>query len=203
MAPIEDSTQTGRLIIKAAQGSEQALEDLLDRHRAYLWRLVDLRLDPALRARIDPSDVVQETQIATAKRFSEFAQGRPCSFRVWLRKHAMQQMIDYRRHHFAKKRTMKREIAISDVSSMAIAKKLLQGTPSKIVQKRELQAQVRAAIETMKEVDREVILLRYVEDLSNAEISEILNISTDAVSRRHGRAIQRLCQQLTALRSDD
>jgi RNA polymerase sigma-70 factor (ECF subfamily) len=58
-----DSTETRRLLQRATAGEPDAAGRLLERHRPYLRRLVDIRLDARLRARVDPSDVVQEAQI--------------------------------------------------------------------------------------------------------------------------------------------
>ncbi len=57
---VNDSTETNQLIEDAERGDEAAFNQLIQRHRNYLRRIVDLRLEPAMRTRIDPSDVVQE-----------------------------------------------------------------------------------------------------------------------------------------------
>lgn len=199
MTDLYDSTETDRLIQAAAHGDKTAFNRLLSRHRPYLRRVVELRMDPALRTRVDPSDVVQETQLAAAKRFEAFITQRPTTFRLWLRRTALQQIIDDRRHHLAEKRSVRRDISLADMSSVAIAKRLLNGSPSKIVQRRELHRQVQEAISRLSDLDREVLLLRYVEDLTNGEVAELLEITLDNASRRHGRAVRRLCERLTAL----
>ncbi len=71
---------------------------------------------------------------------------------------------------------------------MVIARRLASGTPSKAAQRREVAAQIRSAMGEMKEADREVLLLRYIEGLTNSEVAELLQIDRDTASRRHGRA---------------
>ena len=85
---------------------------------------------------------------------------------------------------------------MSDVSSMAIARKLLSNTPSKILRKIELQEQVRGFIEQLSENDREVLSLRHVEGLSNNEVADILEIDPNTARQRYGRALRRLHQRL-------
>ena len=52
--------ETMQLVQQARSGHGQAFEQLFDRHRPYLKKVVGLRLDAAIRARVDPSDVVQD-----------------------------------------------------------------------------------------------------------------------------------------------
>ena len=67
-------------------------------------KLVALRIDPRLRTRLDPSDIVQETQMVAFRRFDDFLARRPMSFRLWLRKTAQQQLCDAQRRHLERHR---------------------------------------------------------------------------------------------------
>jgi RNA polymerase sigma-70 factor (ECF subfamily) len=193
----QNSTHTDQLLQRAIAGDQQAVNDLISNHRTYLRKLVDLRMEDELRARVDPSDVVQETQLVASKRLDDFLQRRPTSFRIWLRRKALEQLVDMRRRHLnAAKRSVRREFAISDQSSMALAHGLFMETPSRHMRRQELTVQVRAAVETMYESDREVLLLRHVEELTNAEVAEVLEIDAATSSQRYGRALRRLRQNL-------
>src|SRR5262249_6787533 len=57
-----DSAETQRLLEEVRTGNAQAFEELFARHRPYVRQVIELRLDPKLRARVDPSDIVQQTQ---------------------------------------------------------------------------------------------------------------------------------------------
>jgi RNA polymerase sigma-70 factor (ECF subfamily) len=154
-------------------------------------------MESVLTARVDASDVVQETQVVIAKRICDFIKRRPTSFRIWIRQKALEQLVDQRRRHIgAEKRSVLKEQNMSDVSSMAIARKLLSNTPSKILRKIELQEQVRGFIEQLSENDREVLSLRHVEGLSNNEVADILEIDPNTARQRYGRALRRLHQRL-------
>ncbi len=85
---------------------------------------------------------------------------------------------------------------MSNLSSMAIAGKLLTNTPSQIVRKIELQEQVQGVIEQMSENDREVLTLRHAEGPSSSEVADILEIDPNTARQRYGRALLRLHQLL-------
>ena len=60
------------LIRRAAEGDSGAMAALFTRHRDRLERVVSLRLDPRLRGRIDPADVLQETYLEVSRRIGEY-----------------------------------------------------------------------------------------------------------------------------------
>src|SRR5687767_3871092 len=94
-----DSAQTCEMLQRIAQGDGAALEALLQRHRPDLHSFIDLHLDPRLRARVDPSDVVQEAQLELVQRMDDFLSRKPMPFRLWLRKNAYERLLNLRRDH--------------------------------------------------------------------------------------------------------
>ena len=192
-----DSTQTDRLLQSLSQGDPSALARLLTDHREYLKRLVELRMDRELQGRFDASDVVQETDIQVSRHIDEFLRTRPMSFRLWLRRCALDQLIELRRRHLGtQKRSVWREVRLSDVSSLALSRNLFDSSPSNTVRRKEQAQQVRQAIMSLSEMDREVLLLRHVEELTTGEIAELLEINPATARQRLGRAFRRLCQKL-------
>ncbi len=195
----DDTTETESLLRAAEQGDRAALSRLVDMHRAYLRRVIDLRMDQALRGRVDPSDIVQETQMVANKRIKDYIQRRPASFKLWLRGEAMQQVAaHYRRHVTADRRSVQRECSISDASGILLAKGLLAGTPSRVVAEKEIAHRVRELVDDLPENDREILLLRYVEQLSNAEAAKLLSIEPATARKRHGRGLKRLLAAMIA-----
>ncbi len=75
---------------------------------------------------------------------------------------------------------------------MALARSLLIESPSRQLTRKELAHQVRLAVQSMRDADREVLLLRHVEELSNAETADVLEIDPGTASQRYGRAPRRL-----------
>lgn len=195
-----ESEQTEKLVALAVQGDGIALNELFAMHRAYLRRVIELRLDNDLRSRVDPSDVIQETLLEAARRIHEYLGNRAVPFRIWLRRTAIEQMVSLRRHHIlAEKRNVQKEVRFPDHSSIALAHKLLEGRASQILQKKELAQQVRAAIAEMGDLDREMLLLRHVEELTNQEIAALLEIDTSTASQRYGRSLIRFRDKLISI----
>src|SRR5918911_4775541 len=90
---------TEELLERSAAGDRDARGELLQRHRGRLKRMVAVRLDRRLAARVDPSDVVQETLAEAAAKLDGYLRTRPLPFYPWLRRLAQNRMADlYRRH---------------------------------------------------------------------------------------------------------
>lgn len=180
-------------------GDDTALGPLLERHRERLHRMVHFRLDPRLVGRIDAEDVLQDTFLECSKRLQAFRDDdKP--FLVWVRLITQQTMIDLHRKHLgAKMRTAGREV-------MAPASGTLSGffvahvtSPSGAVMREELRQRIEQALASMDEIDREVLLLRHFEELSNKEAAVVLGIQENAASNRYVRALGRLKGHLGSL----
>jgi RNA polymerase sigma-70 factor (ECF subfamily) len=185
--PPPPSADTDHLLEQAAQGDVDARQQLLGRHRARLRRMVDLRLSPRLAARFDPSDVVQEALAEADRRLADYLRRRPVAFYPWLRGLAWDRLVDLqRRHAGAGRRSIRREEAgvleLPDDSA----------SPSEKLVQAELRQRVRIALDGLPELDREVLVLRHLEQLSTEETAAVLRISSSAVKMRTLRALQRL-----------
>jgi RNA polymerase sigma-70 factor, ECF subfamily len=192
-----DPSDTERLLQRAGQGDRSACGELLERHSPRLLRLIALRLDPRLAARVDPSDVLQETLAVADRRLPDYLRDRPLPFYPWLRRLACDQLAVLRRQHIkADKRTVLREEppALPDASVLELADRLFarSGSPSARAMRSERRARVRSALDQLKERDREVLVLRHLEQLDSPEIAAVLAISEAAVHTRHLRALRRL-----------
>jgi RNA polymerase sigma-70 factor (ECF subfamily) len=199
MSYSEDSSGTDRLLKRVATGDRDAIGTLMTEHRKYLRRIIDARMEPRLRQKLDPSDVVQETLALASQRMDDYLARRPASFRIWLRGTALERLVDARRLHRAQKRSLEREVRISDVSSMATARALAASRPGERLLRREIIAQVREALDNMAEADREILLMRHAEGLSNGDVAELLELEIKTASKRYGRALLRLAAQLASL----
>jgi RNA polymerase sigma-70 factor (ECF subfamily) len=165
--------------------------------------MVRLRMDPRMRGRIDPSDVVQEALTAASQRFERYAAERPLPFYPWVRQIAWEKLVHlHDRHLRAAKRSVAREQffrpEISDESALEIAQLFAGATscPSAEAVRAELRERVRQALDGLATEDREILLQRYLEQMSSKEIGSILGISEAAVNMRHMRALKKLRQML-------
>src|SRR5213080_1218802 len=101
---------TDQLLASASRGDATARGRLLERHRPRLRRMVAVRLDRRVAARVDPSDVVQDAMLEAAARLDEYLRERPIPFYPWLRRMAADRLADaYRRHLRAGRRAVGRE----------------------------------------------------------------------------------------------
>lgn len=196
MPVTEDSSETDRLLQMIAAGDREALGSLIAQHRDYVRRVVDARMEPGLHRKLDPSDVVQETLAVVSRRIDDYVTRRPATFRLWLRGTALERLIDARRHHLAQRRSLEREVRISDASSLALARVFAANGPADRLLRREAAEQVREALAALTPSDREILIMRHAEGLSNAEIAQLLELDSKTASKRYGRALQRLATQL-------
>src|SRR5438552_11406824 len=95
-----DSVVSERLLQEARAGDGQALEQLLTRNESFLRRFVEMRLDPQLQARVDPSDIVQEARLEAVRRLDVYLADPVMPFRLWLRHLAHDQLLMMRRRHY-------------------------------------------------------------------------------------------------------
>jgi RNA polymerase sigma-70 factor (ECF subfamily) len=190
-----DSDETRGLLQQVAAGDGQAFDQLLGRHRPMIRHFVELRLDTVLRARVDASDVVQETELEAFRKLPDYQARRPMPFRLWLRKTAFERLVVVRRQHRdAECRSVVRELPLPDRSSDLLARELVarDPTPSQALAHHELVRQIRSAIAQLPDLDREILLMRNFEELDYQEIGCILDIDPATARKRHGRALIRL-----------
>ena len=196
--------QTEILLASARDGDAEAVNRLLEKHRAPIRRLIELRLDRKVQRRVDVSDVVQDVMIEASGRLDKYLADPAMAFHLWLRQIAWDRIIDtYRRHRVSAKRNMDREQPMAspagpDQSTMELAVQLCDPglTPAAAATQREIAVKVEQAIEKMNDQDREIILMRHYEHLSNLEIAEVLGLNPPAASMRYLRALRRLREML-------
>jgi RNA polymerase sigma-70 factor (ECF subfamily) len=198
ITPCDD---TPDLIRRATAGEVGALVELFGRYRKRLRQMVRLRLDHRLQGRVDPSEVIQDAYIDAAQRLPEFGrEGKTMPFYLWLRLVTGERLLRVHRQHLgAVMRDAGREVslhrgALPQASSESLAAQLLGRltTPSQAMVRTEVQVQLQQVINRMEATDREIIVLRHFEELSNAEAAQVLGITPRAAGNRHVRAMARL-----------
>jgi len=195
------------LLRRAAQGDQESWRTLLERYEKRLRRMVALRLDARLQARLDPSDVLQEAYLEAWKRLDEYLQKPAMPFFLWLRLTAGQKLVELHRHHLGTRmRAAGREVSLNrcilpEASSAVLAAQLLghDPRPSEVAVRAERKARLQEVLDGMDPLDREVVALRHFEQLSNAETARVLDLTEAAASKRYIRALQRLRETLTSL----
>jgi RNA polymerase sigma-70 factor (ECF subfamily) len=205
--PKSEQARIEELIASAASGQPNALGDLLQSFRDQLIRIIKFRMDPRLRGRLDVDDVVQDAFVAATERFSTYVEKREMPFFLWLRFITVQKLFQmHRRHLGVKSRDAGREISIysspcPQATSAVLAAHLLgkHTSPSLAAMRAEATNRVEKALNSMNEVDREILALRRFEKLKNDQVAKLLNISKTAASNRYIRALERLQKEVKEL----
>jgi RNA polymerase sigma-70 factor (ECF subfamily) len=199
-----DAQRVEGMLQRVRGGDAAAGEELLALCRDPLRRAVDLRLDPKLAHREDASDVVQKVLIDAHRRFQDYLREPKMPFTLWLRHIAQDRIIDtHRRHQEAGRRSIDREQQAgglaNDASSVMLVAQLVDQelTPASAAIQHELTNKLQALMTELDETDREIILMRYYEQMSNQEIAEALGLTEAAASMRHLRALRRLKDAFT------
>jgi RNA polymerase sigma-70 factor (ECF subfamily) len=165
--------------------------------------MVAVRMDKRLAARVDASDIVQEALTEASQKLPDYLQQERLPFYPWLRQLAWESLIGaYRRHVGAKARSVTREqhdeMVLPDHSSAQLAARLLaSGTsPSARISRKELRVRVQRMLSQLSPRDREVLVLRYLEQLSTSETAAVLGLTVDGVKSRQRRALERFSNLL-------
>jgi RNA polymerase sigma-70 factor (ECF subfamily) len=195
-----DSSETNRLLRRAAEGDRESWGTVLTRHEDRLRRMVAFRLDPRLQGRIDLSDVLQEVYLEASRHLADYLRQPKMPFFLWLRGVAGNKLLELHRYHLGTPmRDARREVSLyrgsmPEATSAALAAQLLgQHTrPSEAAIRAEVKVRLQEALNSMDQLDREVLALRHFEHLSTAEAAAVLGISAAAAGKRYLRALERL-----------
>ena len=202
-----NSAETTRLLEQARAGDQEALNALLARHRPRLRRMVELRLDRRLQARIDASDVIQEAYVEVVTRLNEYFSKPSYPLFLWLRLIVGERLLKLHRHHLGTQmRDAGLEVsiyrgALPEASSAALAAQLLgkHTSPTQAAVRAERMMRLQEALNTLDAIDREVLSLRHFEELSLAETALSLGIEESAAAKRYIRALKRLKATLASM----
>ena len=188
------------LVRRLKAGEESALADLFSLFNERFHRLIDVRMHKMLRGRLDVGDVLQESYLDARDRLDHFFSRENSSIFVWLRLIVLQRLQLLQRFHLgASKRDAYREIRLADEdqSSVFSHSPVLAASitsPSGVAVREEAVAFISRLLAKMEPIDREILILRHFEQLSNSHAAEVLGIGVTAANNRHVRALQRLKQ---------
>lgn len=195
------TSEADRLFGLAQRGSDSSLGRLMNLYTNYLKLLLTAQLDGRLRARISPSDVVQETFYEAHRDFHQFRGHSTGEFIAWLRRILINNLLRVvEQHLMAEKRDVRREVSLDRLrtgidQSTARLESLLAASgasPSADAQRRERELQLADAL-TLLPVDyRDVIVMRHIEGLPFEQIAERMQRTCGAVRMLWVRAVRQL-----------
>jgi len=191
-----------QLLRLAKAGSGPGLGQLLELYRGYLGLLARLQINRRLQARLDASDLVQETFLKAHRHFGQFRGTTEEGLVVWLRQILATTLANLVRHHYGTQRRdlrLERELAAElDQSSQMLDQRLeAQGSsPSQRVARREQAVVLAEALGRLPEDHREVVILRHLEGLSFPQVARRMGRTMDSVKKLWARALAQLRDSL-------
>ena len=210
-APNRWPGEASELIEQLREGGANAFAELFSQHRSRLRREIQSRLDRRLARRVDASDILQETYLDAARRVDEYLADPPMPLFTWLRFLANQRvMAAYRRHLGTQKRDPRQEAPLqssrreqdrSEALSFELSACLT--SPSHALARAETQRRIRELLDSLDPIDREILVLRHLEELANNQVAQRLGLSKAAASNRYIRALERLRQIMSSLSEFD
>jgi RNA polymerase sigma-70 factor, ECF subfamily len=190
------------LLVKARQGDQRALGTLIDRYRPYLMKIAYEEADPDLQAKEGESDLVQDTYLKAVGAFQLFAGQTADEMRAWLRRILLNR-INYRRiYYHADRRSVEAEIPLHALESDDNHKDKLDAdisSPSEHAVRAEERQMLDTALQTLPELDRDIITLRQKDGCAFAEIARRLSLTKEVAQKRWMRAIQALEEKVNRL----
>ncbi|MCA9027828.1 MAG: sigma-70 family RNA polymerase sigma factor [Planctomycetaceae bacterium] len=196
------------MLVAAWLNDEAGFEDVFDRYRKRLRRMVKLRMDHRLTGRIDSDDVLQESFLEAMSKLEDYRQRTDdLPVFLWLRLIVAEKLTDLHRAHLgAQMRDAGREVSLyrgpmPEASSAALAAQLMGSitSPSLAAVRTETKLRIQEALNRMDDLDREVLTLRNFEQLTNSEAARVLGITQQAASNRYVRALLRMKEILKSI----
>lgn len=166
-----------------------ALASLLDAHRNHLRRLADQSLPERLKARVDASDIVQQTCLSVFRQIQHFEGGDSAQFLAWMariQERNLQNVIRDQLH--TQKRGDGREAPLAADEAETAS----QNTPSQHAMRREEMAQLAHALQHLPAEEQDVLRLRYLDEQTLPQIAAQLELSKEAVVWRLQKGLKRL-----------
>jgi RNA polymerase sigma-70 factor (ECF subfamily) len=195
------------MLVRARGNDPRQLELLFAHCRNFLGIVARAQVESWLRAKVDASDIVQQTLLEAYRDFHKFRGTTEAEWLAWLRQIVNHNAANFVRHYRGTaKRQAHREVALrqpGDDSSARGAPDPSDGgeSPSQQLLRKERQWQIAEAVAQLSADHREVILLRNLERLPFEEVAARMGRSRPAVQMLWMRALQKLQEQLSATES--
>ena len=195
---MDRAPDTERWLAGARAGEPDALGRAFETCRAYLLLVAEKEMAPGLRAKGGASDLVQQTFLEAQQAFPRFHGTDEAELLAWLRRLLLNNVATFRRHwETTAKRRASREVRLGGDSTAPGPNPAADTpTPSRELAAGERAAAVRAAMARLPEDYRQVLTLRYEEDLPFEEVAGRMGRSANAVRKLWSRAVERLEEEL-------
>ena len=187
---------TINLLENARQGDAEAVNQLMERHRQILVRMIQSRLHQGMNRRVDASDIVQDALVEAHRRLSDYLNQSEIPFHAWLRQLAKDRLANTYRRQLAAKRNVAQDQSVAGLQNSSLNQEFQfvdrELTPAANLMHKEFELEYQYALEKVEESSREILLMRHSEQLTNQQAAEVLGISEAAAGMRYLRALRQL-----------
>ncbi len=189
----QKDTLESTVLTKLEAGGVDELTSLFMHQRPGLRRLISMRLDPRLHARVDASDIVQETFVRACKALPSYLESPVIHPVVWLRLIGKRLVAEVHRRHFRDKRSPEHELGYDIEGNSHLINQFADSIQSagSAAEKHELISRLHHLLQNMPIHDREILEMRHVEGVSLQEAAQQLSIPYETAKKRYQRALQR------------
>jgi RNA polymerase sigma-70 factor (ECF subfamily) len=198
----EPGKPTEGLLAQAQAGDASAFWRLVADYRPYLRSVASRLMGHELASKVDASDVVQQCLLTAYERFAQFRGDSPEQWQHWLLALVRNQTRKLARYWHQQRRDVRRDQALSAESSGDQPLASGSSSPSQKAARRQRAARLLEALGHLPHDYREVIRLRYLENLPYAEIALRLKRSEEAVRKLAERAHRQLRLQCEDLKDE-
>ncbi len=174
--------------MQAIRETVDAVSEILETHRPRLEEILRRRIDPALGARVDADDIIQESFIRARERWDD----RPEEMAPfpWLYRIVMDRLYDeWRLHNRVALGGLKREVPWPEQSSAQLAASLT--SPSEALARKEKIERVTMVMESLEEEDRSVLTMQILDELTFRETADVLGVNLNRAAYLFSRAMRR------------
>jgi RNA polymerase sigma-70 factor (ECF subfamily) len=190
-----------QLLQRARGGDDHARGELLHLYRPYLRLLARLKASRLLQAKLDDSDLVQDTCLSAHRDFAQFRGTSEQEFTAWLREIMAHTAANLTRDHRRQRRDVRLERRLHDVldhSSQMLERAITSpdSSPSQRAERRERAVLLANALNDMPPDYREVLVLRELEGKSLREAALAMGRTPNAVQKLWARALVQLRRQM-------
>ncbi len=190
-----------RILLRQARvGEAEALGRLLLRLRPWMKVMAESMLGGGFTARVDASDLVQQTCLSVHRRIQQFTGEDVAQFLAWVREiHHCNIRDEVRRNVAASQRAVGREVPLEAMGPIAS----VEASPERRLQLSEDSLRLVEATDGLPPAQKAVAILRYLEGWSVSEIAQHMSLTPDAVTSLLRRALIALRSRLGDLGEPD
>lgn len=196
-----ESSQLAHWLALARAGDDAARNRLFEACRSFVAVVAKVQLHRRLHAKVDPSDLVQQSLLEAHRGFVDFQGGTPQDWLAWLKQIVQHNAIDADKHYRgASRRDLRKERVLAGTDSCSSHAGWAAAdpgpSPSQLAMNAERELRLAAAIEALPDDYQQVVLLRNLERLPFDEVAERMNRTRGACQMLWMRAVEQLRTQL-------